>query len=179
MKKKIFVLLVVILVISVMSIPAFAGPPDVAEGRWCYEVIDDELQKISDDGNVFYNMDDNGAWLGTFEGYSSDDGSLIVHPSGYYALLKSTVSFEGTVLGEYGRLEMRVNGWIPMSALVVGDFSQYEGTWVITRATGDLRGLVGQGTWRGVEEDNGECLAIGEQFNYSTPYSGNIHFENK
>jgi hypothetical protein len=48
--------------------------------------------------NVFINkFDDDGAWLGTFEGYSFDDGSLIVHKSGYI-LFKSTVSFESPVV---------------------------------------------------------------------------------
>jgi hypothetical protein len=174
MNKKIFVILVVILVISAMAIPAFAGPPDDSvEGRWCYYPTIYEVTKTAG-GNTFFNLDDNGAWIGTFEGFSSDDGISIVHPSGY-TIFKTTVSFDSPVkVGDQtynGELEMRVNGWLPVG----GDLSKYEGLWVITKATGELKGLVGQGTWGGVEIGNPDCS---EGFFLSVPYSGNLHFEN-
>lgn len=174
MKKKLFVLLAVILLLSLGALPALAGPPDNSvDGRWCYGEILQEEEKISG-GNVFYNLDDSGAWIGTFNGYSSDDGRLIVHSSGY-TLFKSTVSFESVqVGGKEGGLEMRINGWLPMGA----ELSEYEGLWVITRATGELAGLRGQGTWGGIEIGNPLCSAIdGGIFFVSVPYSGNIHFE--
>jgi hypothetical protein len=177
MNKKLIVLLVVIVVISAMAIPTLAGPPDNSvQGRWCYYLTTNEQYKLAD-GNSFVDLDDNAAWIGTFEGFSSDDGRLISHPSGYI-LLKSTVSFESPVeVGGQtyeGDLEMRINGWLPVG----GDFSEYEGLWVITRATGELKGLVGQGTWGGVEIGNTDCLAVGEQFIFSVPYSGKLQFEN-
>ncbi len=176
MKKKLFVLLAVIMVLSMVSMSALATPPDNSvAGRWCYGEIVGGEEKIAG-GNFFQNLDDSGAWIGTFEGYSSDDGRLQVHPSGY-TLFKSTISFEKVkVGGKEGGLEMRVNGWLPAGA----GYSEYEGLWVITRATGDLTGLHGRGTWGGVVFDNEECAAIDEgKFFASTPYEGSIHFEGK
>ncbi len=178
MNKKILVALAVSLTLFVMVIPALASPPDDSvEGRWCYYPTIYEPYKIVGE-NTFFNLDDNGAWIGTFEGFSSDDGMSIVHPSGY-TLFKTTVTFDSPVkVGDNtynGDLEMRVNGWLPVG----GELSEYEGLWVITRATGELKGLVGQGTWGGVEIGNQDCSAIdGGQFFLSVPYSGNLHFEN-
>ena len=174
MKKKLFVLLAVIMVLSMLSIPALAGPPDNSvEGRWCYGDIVEGERKISG-GNEFYDLDDSGAWIGTFEGYSSDDGRIQVHASGF-TLFKSTVSFESVeVDGKSGGLEMRINGWLQGA-----DISDYEGLWVITGGTGELAGLRGRGTWGGIEVFNPLCSAIDEgQFFASVPYEGYIHFEN-
>jgi hypothetical protein len=180
MKKKLFVLLTMIMVLSLMSIPALAGPPDNSvDGRWCYGNIVYGEPKISG-GNAFYDLDDDGAWIGTFEGFSSDDGRVLEHKSGYL-LFKSTVSFKSPVkVGnqEYeGDLEMSINGWLPVGAGI----EEYEGLWVITRTTGELKGLVGQGTWGGIEENHPDCLAIESDppiiFFASVPYKGNIHFE--
>ena len=177
MKKKLFVLLAVIMVLSMLSIPALAGPPDNSvEGRWCYGDLVEGEHKISG-RNEFYDLDDSGAWLGTFEGFSSDDGRVQVHPSGFI-LLKTTSSLEPVeVGGKTGGLEMRVNGWLPVGAAL----SEYEGLWVITSGTGELAGLRGQGTWGGVEIFNPDCMAIEPIGTYwvSVPYSGNIHFENE
>jgi hypothetical protein len=174
MKKKLFVLLVVIMLLTIVTVPAFATKPDDnVEGRWCYGNIVQEELKTSG-GNIFYNLDDNGAWIGTFKGYSSDDGSTIVHSSGL-TTFKSNVTFESVeVGGKTGGLEIRVNGWV-----LGEDISGYEGLWVITGATGDLSGLHGQGTWGGIELFNPSCSAIDDGMYFaSVPYSGSIHFEN-
>lgn len=173
MKKKLFVLLAVILILSVVTITALATPPDnEVGGRWCYGNLVEGEHKIAG-RNEFYDLDDSGAWIGTFEGYSSDEGRVQIHPSGY-TILKSNVSFESVVVdGKTGGLEMRINGWLPVG----GDLSDYEGLWVITSGTGELAGLQGQGTWGGVELFNSECSAIDEIFFASVPYSGSIHFE--
>jgi len=167
MKKKLFVLLTMIMVLSLMSIPALAGPPDnTASGDWCYELVDGTDVKMAD-GNMFIlDFNDIGHWNGTFIGDSIDDGWIVIRARGYW-FFKTTVSFdEVTVLGKTGGLEMRVNGWLPAGA----EFSEYEGLWVITRATGDLRGLVGRGTW-----DGGPTECAG----YGVPYKGTVHFKNE
>ena len=147
MKKKLFVLLTMIMVLSLMSIPALAGPPDNnASGDWCYELIPSTDVKVAGGNTFVLDFNDNGHWNGTFDGDSFDDGWIVMRARGYW-FFKTTVSFDDvTVLGKTGGLEMRVNGWIPADW---ESFSEYEGLWVITRATGDLRGLVGRGTWDG------------------------------
>jgi hypothetical protein len=173
MKKKLFITLAVVILLSLGALPALASPPDDSvEGRWCYGEIIQEEEKTAG-GNTFYNLDDSGAWYGTFNGYSSDDGRLIVHSSGY-TLLKTKVTFESVqVDGKEGSLEMRVNGWLPYG----GELSDYHGRWVITKATGGLAGLRGQGTWGGVALFHPECLAIDDgQYFASVPYWGEIHF---
>jgi hypothetical protein len=176
MNKKLLVTLIVVLLLSLGAFPVLATTPDDSvQGRWCYgDIIQEEIKTVG--GNVFYNLDDSGAWIGTFDGYSSDDGRLIVHALGY-TLFKSKVTFESvTVDGKEGGLKMRVNGWLPSGA----DLSEYEGRWVIIGATGELAGLRGRGTWGGVELYNPECSAIdGGKFFASVPYSGYIHFESE
>ena len=87
------------------------------------------------------------------------------------------------MLGKTGGLEMTINGWLPADAFFTlpfpDNYSQYEGTWVITTATGDLKGLVGQGTWGGVTFFDPDCAVNYPIGGYiaSTPLKGNIHFE--
>jgi hypothetical protein len=173
MKKKLFVLLAVIMVLSIVSMPAFATPPDnTVEGRWCYGYIEEGEHKIAG-SNEFFDLDSTDGWTGTFNGLGSSDGRVRVHPSGY-TLLKSDVTLHAvTVDDKTGTLEMRINGWLPAG----GAYSDYEGLWVITSGTGELAGLHGQGTWGGVEFGNPVCTDIDDGFIASVPYSGSIHLD--
>jgi len=173
MKKKLFVLLAVSMVLSIVWMPAFATTPDnTVEGRWCYGYLEEGEHKIAGK-NEFYDMDSSDGWIGTFNGFSRSDGRVQVHPSGYTLLKTDVFLYEVTVDGKTGTLEMRVNGWLPAG----GALSDYEGDWVITSGTGELAGLHGQGTWGGVELFNSECEAIDTGFFASVPYSGSIHFD--
>ena len=69
MKKKLFVLLLVVMVLSMLSIPAFAGPPEEVGGEWSYIVTDVEVRVAG--GNTFMTTYDEGVWTGTFEGVST------------------------------------------------------------------------------------------------------------
>jgi hypothetical protein len=174
MKKSLFVLLSVIMLLSILTIPAFATQPDDSvEGVWCYALTKADYYKFPG-GNIFQDLDDNGFWIGTFFGESVDDGRLIIHPSGYI-IFKSSVTFESVeVNGKTGGLEMVVNGWIPVGA----PYSESVGTWVITKSIGGLKGLHGLGTWHGVPEPASE-LGCGDAYPFGVPYEGSIHFENK
>lgn len=168
MKKILFVLLVVIMILSIGAIPAFAGPPENnASGDWCYELADGTDVKVAG-GNIFVlDFNDYGHWNGTFNGDSFDEGWIVMRDKGYW-FFRTTVSFdEVKVLGKTGGLKMHVNGWIPADW---ESFSEYEGTWVITRATGELKGLRGHGTWDG---GSTECPG------YGVPYEGTVHFKNE
>jgi hypothetical protein len=176
MKKTIFMLLAVMMLLIILTIPALATQPDNSvEGRWCYGNLQEGDHKIAG-GNEFYDLNDSGAWFGNFNGYSDDQGRIIQHASGYL-LFKSHVTFASVeVGGKSGGLEMQINGWLPVG----GEYSDYEGLWVITKATGELKGLNGQGTWGGVEFFNNECLTTyGDTYFVSVPYWGSIHFENE
>jgi hypothetical protein len=179
MKKKLFVLLTMIMVLSLMSIPALAGPPDNnASGDWCYDLVDGTDVKFADGNTFVLDFNDTGHWNGTFVGDSVDNGWIVMRARGYW-VFNTTVSLENVkVLGKTGDLEMRVNGWLPAPpAGDPPDFSQYEGLWVITRATEGLRGLVGRGTWDGgpTETDCYETYGVP----YGVPYTGNVHFKNE
>jgi hypothetical protein len=145
------------------------------EGRWCYgEIVEGE--HITRGNNVFYSLDDSGAWIGSFVGYSSDDGKIKVDQSGNI-FFRSTMTLESvTVDGKTGGLVMRAKGFLPAG----GEFSDYSGTWMIIKSTGGLRGLRGRGTWGGVVFGNPDCSAIdGGMFIASVPYTGKIHFKNE
>ena len=178
MKKKLFVLLAVIMVLLMVSMSALATPPDNnVQGRWCYGYFEEGEHKIAG-GNEFYDMDSSDAWIVDegylgFSGFSESFGRVQVHPSGYTLLKTDTFLDPVTVDGRTGTLEMKVNGWLPVG----GDLSDYEGLWVITTGTGELKGLQGRGTWGGVESNNPKCLDIDNGFLFSVPYSGSVHFE--
>jgi hypothetical protein len=66
MKKKLFVLMIVLVVLSLIAIPALAGPPEKAEGLWRYQPF---ILGVKEAGcNTFLTTFENGEWSGTFEG---------------------------------------------------------------------------------------------------------------
>ena len=80
MNKKIFVLLVVIVMIFAMSIPALAGKPENnASGEWCYDLVDGDDVKLADGNTFVLNFNDIGNWNGTFVGDSVDTGWIVMH----------------------------------------------------------------------------------------------------
>jgi len=166
MKKRLFVVLAVIVVLSTAAIPALAGPPEDASGLWCYVPQTMALEKIVG-GNQFITATDTGYWSGTFNGVSDDFCAAVIHSTGY-TWGRCTVSFASvTVDGKTGGLEMSVLLWLPQWGDPQG---VWDGTWVITGGTGELNDLRGQGSMSGPGWQGGPgCGEI--------DYMGNYHFE--
>lgn len=165
MKKRSLMLVTMLTValLSVLSMPAYAGPPDNAEGLWQYQPSIEKTRFA--DGNTFLKTTENGLWSGTFSGTSTEDGKVVIYSSGAWSF-KGTVSFEGQVNGKAGNLTMRVVGSRP------DESTDWTGKWVILSGTDDLASLRGQGTWWGPG-------ASGPGSWGDIYYSGNIHFEHQ
>ncbi len=161
MKKKLFVLLMVLLALSMVSITALAGPPEKAEGLWQYQpfILDARVAGC----NTFLTTFENGIWTGTFEGTSTEDGKVVIHCNGAWSY-KAIVSFEGYVDDKYGTLKMSVVGKRP------DGLADWQGKSVILGGTGELANLRGQGTWWGPGAPAPEVW--GDIY-----YEGNYHFE--
>ena len=164
MKKKLFVLLAVIMVLSMISIPAMATPPENAEGEWIYLPTGQELLKVAG-GNTFLSITEDSRWTGTFDGESKDHGTVVIYRSGRL-FFKGEVEFTSvTVNGQTGTLELQVNGSKQDSG------SDWVGRWVVSGGELYEAGLRGQGSWDGPGWQ-GDPEVEGE-----IHYSGNIHFE--
>jgi len=154
MKRKLLVLVAVIMVLSMMLIPALAVPPGNAAGEWTYTVLDMDGEEVG--CNTVISMTDEGTFDGTFVGTETEDGMVVIHCNGKWSF-KGNLSFEGTVNGSQpGTMEMRIVG-------TSSDGTLWQGTWVILSGTEGLATLRGQGTWWGP----GGHLE----------YAGNYHFE--
>jgi hypothetical protein len=165
MEKKLLVLLAVILILSSASIPAFAGPPENAAGEWYYLPTGMVVDKVAG-GNTFVSISDVGYWTGTIAGSETDVGTAVIYRSGRWGYTEGILTFESAVVdGLSGGLEIRVNGYRP------DIYTDWQGQWLITEATGDLEGLQGQGSWWGPgwQGDPNEYGVV--------DYSGNVHFE--
>ena len=162
MKKKIFVLLITLVILSLGAIPVFAGPPALATGLWQYTPY---ILDVKEAGcNTFLDTFENGVWAGTFQGTSTEDGKVVIHCSGAWSF-NAIVSFDPvTVDGKLGTLKMSVVGSRPDAE------ADWQGKWVIISGTGELENLRGQGTWWGPGSPE-----VGVQGNI--PYEGNYHFE--
>lgn len=161
MNKKLFILLGVIMVLSMLSIPALAGPPEEVGGEWSYIVTDVDVRVAG--GNTFMTTYDEGLWTGTFEGVSTEVGMVVVHSSGKTSF-NGTLSFDGKVNDESGTLEMSVVGQC------CDEQGHWKGQWVILSGTEGLANLRGQGTWFGP--------GAGGPFVWGTvDYAGNYHFK--
>jgi len=163
MKKRIVILVALMAVLLLVAGPVHATRLPNAGGLWLYiPTIEDER---SANGNTILTITEEGIWSGTFEGISTEEGTVVIHSSGS-RFFRGTVSFDEVwVDGKSGALEMRVVGSSP-------DVSAgWEGKWVILGGTGELATLRGQGTWWGLGW-LGDPTVPGE-----IPYSGNIHFK--
>jgi hypothetical protein len=116
------------------------GLPAGADGIWCYlpEPAPPEWSKVVGEDTLL-TAGDIGDWTGTFAGESDDFSVGVFHSSGRIMGL-GTISFASVeVSGMSGGLEMHWIGEKPDPG------SDWEGTWTITSATGDLEGLQGEG----------------------------------
>ena len=162
MKKKFLIIMSVILVLSLLSILAFADDDDDdADGIWCYTPDLSTLQTVTfdpyggDPTKAFLAAAYSSTWTGTFSGSSTDYGLLVAHGPEPFSFV-GTVSFVGEVDDESGTLEMDVMGDRP----AIG--ADWRGTWVITGGTSELADLEGHGEWWGPgwQGDPLECGVI-------------------
>ena len=142
-------LLALLMVFAVAMAPALASSDeDDADGIWCYTPDLSRLQVVTfdpyvgDPGKGFLAADYISDWTGTFSGSSIDYGLLVAHGPDPL-LFVGTVSFDGSVHGASGTLEMDVIGDRPDT------ISDWEGTWVITSGTDELADLQGNGNFWG------------------------------
>jgi hypothetical protein len=155
MRKKlfvsIFIVLTVILVISVMAIPALAkkDKPEKADGIWLYTPDFSGYQGIifqpyfGNPDTTFAAVPYDSEWSGIFNGTSKDYGLAIFHGPAPMLFVDAVTFDEVEVGGASGGLEMDVLGDRPDVD------SDWRGTWVITSGTGELEDLRGHGTWWG------------------------------
>ena len=150
-----------LLLLLFIVMPAYARPPQEAEGLWQYQPI---ILEVKESGcNTFLTTFEDGLWTGTFDGSSTEDARVVIHCNGSWSF-HATVTFDQvTVDGKSGTLEMKVNGSRPDA------FSDWTGRWVITDGTDGLENLHGQGTWEGPGSPGGG--EWGDIF-----YYGQIHF---
>ena len=163
MKKKLFnflfVVLAVIMAVSVMVIPALAGPPEEASGSWIYAPVSQTDPEFVGCNTVIF-MTDEGDFTGTFVGQETETGMLVFHCNGK-ASYKGNLTFTGTVAGsDTGTMELRIVG---KSSNPSDQSAFWQGTWVILSGTGGLETLRGRGIWMGGPGD--------------LVYEGNYHFE--
>jgi hypothetical protein len=132
----------VVVDLSALSSSGHADPPTNAEGRLLYVAYPAGEPKIAG-GNTFLRTTEVAAWTGSFEGNSTDVCKVVVHSSGAW-FYRGIGPFEGVVGDKEGTLEMLLVGNRP------DELSDWEGTWRITRGTGKLGDLHGQGTFWGL-----------------------------
>jgi hypothetical protein len=160
-KSRLFITLLIVILLFILAVPAQAGPPDNAGGRWWYLPFIDDMKQAG--CNTFITSSEIGEWTGTFVGDSTESGKVVAHCTGQLSF-NATVTFdEVTVDGKQGGLVMSVNGTKPAG-------SEWVGGWVILSGTGDLANLHGQGTWWGPGAPGWE------QWGY-VDYAGKYHFE--
>ncbi len=158
MKKKLFVLLAVIMVLSIVSCSSPTDSPEgevEADGVWCYMPVFERLKPIAfepyegDPGKQFVQIPYVSEWTGTFTGPSMDYGLLVAHildpnaPSVPMTFIEAASFADVEVDGKVGGLEMNAIGDRPDPT------SDWRGTWVITSGTGELENLRGHGTFWG------------------------------
>jgi hypothetical protein len=160
MKKMLLTLLAAIMVLSALSVPAFAKPSTPVSGTFDYtfELLEDPRQA---NGNVFLHAQEWETWEGSFSGDSIAEFWVTQFREGNMNVwLRS--EFTGTVLGDKeGTMIIQLVGKKPVN-------DDWYGQWVIISGTGDLANARGGGTWGG------------PGFGATGPdiwYSGQVHFE--
>jgi hypothetical protein len=163
MKKMLFTLLTVVMVLTTLAVPAFAEPPTTVSGTFDYtfELLEDPRQA---NGNVFLHAQEWETWEGSFSGDSIAEFWVTQFREGNMNVwLRS--EFTGTVLGvgagDGDKMVIQLVGKKPAG-------EDWYGQWVIVGGEGDLAQVRGRGTWGGPGFG-----AVGPDI----WYSGQIHFE--
>lgn len=138
------------LLVALTVVPAMASAPsedgsrtpstDVS-GTWSWVNTGWDVWR-HDDGTKYVAGTEDGTWTGTFEGSSLDSFGGTLRPDGsLWGLL--TISFEGTVEGRTGSLQIATTWVVPKS----DPGEAMTGKWVIVAGTDELVDLHGHGTW--------------------------------
>jgi hypothetical protein len=140
MRKTLLVLLVVFVILSTLSIPAYAKPSIDVSGSLDYTF--EILNMREANGNTFLYATEHEHWAGDFIGEGDSVFRVGMFASGFWNVWLRC-EFTGTALGDKeGTLVIQMVGKKPLD----GD---WYGQWVILSGTGDLANAHGQGTWWG------------------------------
>jgi len=180
MKKIVFLIAAVILLISMTILPAFATTPSAVSGTFIgltYPVYGpiriagaNVITSLTSTGQF-----NSGPMIGTYEDYTNvalhfgDPETVKTLPANpmtwrsipSFAVWHIERTFTGTVEGKPGTLTMHMEAKIGYPTVT---YPSLEGTWVIISGTGDLANLHGQGTWW---NSPGQVLV----------YEGQMHFD--
>ena len=145
-----------VMLLTTLSVPVYAGPPETAEGSWTYQLTSKTSRQAG--CNTFLTITEDGQWDGTLQGNSTESAQIVRHCEGHISY-DATVIFEDVIVdGKPGGLVLSVVGKRPDLT------SDWAGKWVIVSGTGELSNLHGQGDWFGPGGGN-------------AGYAGQYHFE--
>jgi hypothetical protein len=130
--------------VAMLAALTLAGPTTAARttavsGTWDWDNLTWNEKVVGE--YLFFNGTEETArtgWSGSFEGTSFDTFQGVIFPSGTL-VATLTVHFDGTVLGESGKMTMEVT--------CLATDESFGGRWVIRNGTGGLKGVHGYGTW--------------------------------
>ena len=144
-----------VLVLSVLMLPAAAGAAPPVSGSGTFAVSSAIIASSRQaDGNAFLTLRVTTLYSGALQGAGVGEETVIVHPDG--TLNGSTFeAFTGTIGGTVGTAVLRVEGAGDVTTGVLG------GRFTIVDGTGGLATLHGEGTFR----------AVGDSGTYSVAYS--------
>ena len=161
------VLVVLLLVLLVLPVAVYAGPPSDVEGDFVYVAEPVSLRQAGN--NLFLEAIGTAEWTGAFVGTFTDDEYVVVmhgatgdFGTADFAFEKGsywdTITFTGEVQGRAGTIDILFVGKSP------GDLAVWTGTWRIISGTGELTNLHGTGVfWNNAPMD--------------IHYEGQIHFD--
>jgi hypothetical protein len=163
MKTRLVAMLTVVVVLSALSVSAYAEQPTEVSGELDYWFFDPEIRSAGP--NSFMHAKEHEVWRGDFAGEGDSEFTVGMFAAGFWNVsLRCT--FTGTVDGREGTLELQMVGKKPLGA-------DWYGQWVILGGTGELANAHGRGIWWGP----------GYRSDEKTPgdpdcsFSGQIHFD--
>jgi Protein of unknown function (DUF3224) len=155
MRKRFPVSALLVLILSVLVLPAAAGAAPPVSGSGTFTVSSAVTTSTRQaDGNTFLTLRVTTLYSGTLQGTGVGEETVIVHPDG--TLNGSTFeAFTGTIGGTAGTAVLRVEG--------TGDVGTgaLRGRFTILDGTGGLANVRGEGTFQ----------AVGDSGTYSVMYS--------
>ena len=145
MKKKLFAIPVVIIILLVVLVPTFADigkgeSMNKYDGEWRYMPQSMDPLVTNNYGSQFALSTDSAEWTGALEGESHDDCVSVLHTSGRWFGYCTASFASATIDGQTGGLELGI------TLLKVSPAEPWVGEWFITSGSGDLEGLEGEGT---------------------------------
>jgi hypothetical protein len=155
MRKRFPVSALLVLVLSVLVLPAAASAASPVNGSGTFTVSSAVTTSTRQaDGNTFLTLRATTLYSGTLQGAGVGEETVIVHPDG--TLSGSTFeTFTGTIGGAAGTAVLRVEGTGDVGTGVL------RGRFTILDGTGGLANVHGEGTFQ----------AVGDSGTYSVMYS--------